>query len=823
MSATPHHTRPRRTRLAHGAGWLLALLATALFVAQPISVSTQSALSAGAIIAMAVIWMAFRGPLARMAFLATGSLVVLRYLYWRTTSTLPSISDPVGFTFGIILFGAELYCVGFLAINLVINADPMRRKPALRQPDADLPTVDIFVPSYNEEAGILAATLSAAKMIDYPPEKLTVWLLDDGGTDQKCGDSDPVKSAAARDRRASLTALCGKLGVKYLTRARNEHAKAGNLNAGLKASQSEIVVVLDADHVPFRPFLRETIGHFAEDPRLFLVQTPHVFLNPDPLERNLQTFDRMPSENEMFYSMTQRGLDKWNGSFFCGSAALLRRAALMETGGFSGVTITEDCETAFELHSRGWTSIYVDTPLIAGLQPETFDSFIGQRSRWCQGMFQIMMLKNPILKRGLKPIQRLAYLSSMMYWLFPLPRLIFMFAPMLHIFFDVRIFTSSIDETIAYTASYMVVNVMIQSYLFGHVRWPWVSELYEYVQGMFLLGAIASVVMSPRKPTFNVTAKGISLDNDHLSPLAWPFVAAFLLIASSIAMAGYRYAFEPGVTNLMLVVGLWSTTNLVIAGAALGVVAERRQTEVSSTLPIARTGTLCFDGARIDVDITRVSAVGCQVAIKGSGALPPKISSTTVGQLLVMTLDGRPQPAPFDVRLDADDTLSDSHALVFEPLQPEQYFSLAELMYADGGAMQRFLGARRQRKSFIKLSLQFILWGFQGPVRALLYGLRPAVHTTVVAEGPVSPAIPDAISEDAARLAARVADARKLLADLAGAIPAPELTPHVVAPVPKVHGPLYEAWMQSLLAFAASEPAGIVDEAIGRAASLRVA
>jgi cellulose synthase (UDP-forming) len=42
----------------------------------------------------------------------------------------------------------------------------------------------------------------------------------------------------------------------------------------------------------------------------------------------------MPSENEMFYSVTQRGLDKWNGSFFCGSAALLRRAALEMTNGF---------------------------------------------------------------------------------------------------------------------------------------------------------------------------------------------------------------------------------------------------------------------------------------------------------------------------------------------------------------------------------------------------------------------------------------------------------------------------------------------------------
>jgi len=100
--------------------------------------------------------------------------------------------------------------------------------------------------------------------------------------------------------------------------------------------------------------LRETVGYFSQDPKLFLVQTPHIFLNPDPIERNLRTFERMPSENEMFYGVTQCGLDKWNGSFFCGSAALLRRAALMSGGGFSGITITEDCETALERAVRFW-------------------------------------------------------------------------------------------------------------------------------------------------------------------------------------------------------------------------------------------------------------------------------------------------------------------------------------------------------------------------------------------------------------------------------------------------------------------------------------
>ena len=485
-------------------------------------------------------------------FLALGSFVVIRYLYWRLTSTLPPASDPVGLTFGIFVLLAEV----LLRAHSRDQPDHQRRSaapaPLEQDPDELLPTVDVFIPTYNEDEYILATTIAAAKSMDYPADKLTVWLLDDGGTDQKCNETNPQKADAARKRRAELRALCEQLGAVYLTRKRNEHAKAGNMNNALTVSTGEIVVVFDADHAPFAPSCARRSGISRDDPKLFLVQTPHIFLNPDPIEKNLRTFHRMPSENEMFYSSIQRGLDKWNGSFFCGSAALLRRSALETVGGFSGITITEDCETALDLHSQGWTSVFVDKPLIAGLQPETFASFIGQRSRWCQGMMQILILKNPLFKKGLKPIQKIAYLSSMTFWLFPLPRLVFLLAPLLFILADIKVFVSNLDEAIAYTATYMVVNLMMQNYLYGSLRWPWISELYEYCQGVFLSKALVSVALSPRKPTFNVTAKGLSLENDHLSELAWPFFAIYGLLLLGLGVSVWRYFNEPAVAELMV-------------------------------------------------------------------------------------------------------------------------------------------------------------------------------------------------------------------------------------------------------------------------------
>lgn len=101
----------------------------------------------------------------------------------------------------------------------------------------------------------------------------------------------------------------------------------------------------------------------------------------------------------MFYGEIHRGLDFWNSSFFCGSGAVLRRKYLEEAQGFSGKTITEDAETALTLHSKGYNSVYLRKPMICGLSPETFDDFITQRSRWTQGMIQILLLKILLNKR----------------------------------------------------------------------------------------------------------------------------------------------------------------------------------------------------------------------------------------------------------------------------------------------------------------------------------------------------------------------------------------------------------------------------------------
>ena len=539
-------TSQRGVALALGLAWTMLIVAVLVLASTPTSTQVQALLGI-----VAVVIVLLTKPFARihmvprLIMLATASMLILRYWIWRLTDTFPAIDAPASFAVALLLFLVETYAIAVFFLTAFINADPVDHPLPPKVLAKDLPRVDVLVPSYNEPTEMLSITLSAAKQIFYPPDRLTVVLCDDGGTDERCNHSDPKIAEGARKRRAELQEMCRELGVVYSTRARNEHAKAGNMSAALEKLDGDLVVVFDADHVPSRDFLARTVGYFVENPRLFLVQTPHFFINLDPIQRNLGLARDCPAENEMFYANIHRGLDRWKGAFFCGSAAVLRRSALDEAGGFSGETITEDAETALDIHARGWESMYVNRAMIAGLQPETFASFIQQRGRWATGMVQMLLLKNPLFRRGLSLQQRLCYVNSMSFWLFPLVRLSFLVIPLFYLFFGLEIFVATGEEVLAYMVSYLLVSFLVQNALFGHLRWPLISEVYEVAQAPYLGTQILKTILRPRAAKFAVTAKDETLNEDLISPIYMPLLLLFVLLAAGLAAAAARWICSP--------------------------------------------------------------------------------------------------------------------------------------------------------------------------------------------------------------------------------------------------------------------------------------
>jgi cellulose synthase (UDP-forming) len=482
-----------------------------------------------------------------------------------------------------------------------------------------------MIPSYNEGEDILEVTIRAAKMLDYPKDKLFIHLLDDGGTDQKINAENPTAAKAAKQRRADLQALCNRLQITYHTRAKNEFAKAGNVNSAIKNTHGELIVILDADHVPTSDFLDRTVPWMLKNEKVFLVQTPHFMANPDPVERNyFSAFTRMPSENDMFYGTIQKGLDYWGSSFFCGSAALMRRAHLDLVGGISGDSITEDAETALDLHKMGYESVYVDRPMVSGLAPETFDAFIQQRMRWAQGMTQILLLKKPYNARGLKWYQRVGYMSSIMFWLFPFARIIFLLMPLAYLVFDLQVYHASMLEIFAFTIPHVIATYTISTMLFGRTRWPLVSELYEILQCAFTLNALVKVFVKPRAPSFVVTPKGESLDRTFISPLSSVFYWLTLIITFALFAGIYKYFTEPLTRELTVVVLLWNSFNLLLLLSVMSVLLERKQVRAQSRLPATNSVVIktCNEEAWVG-DLIDLSLGGARLKLKGEGALIP--------------------------------------------------------------------------------------------------------------------------------------------------------------------------------------------------------
>jgi cellulose synthase (UDP-forming) len=605
---------------------LLALLSLALI---PMDWAAQLTAMAAVI---GVMWMLMALPTdtpgapLRLFILILGGIVSLRYIAWRGLFTLGG-TDPLGITLGSALYLAEVYSVAISLLGSMVNSTPMPR-PKLTLADlpdgCDLPTVDVMVPSYNESPELLETTLRAALQMRYPAARLRVHLLDDGGTDQKINDPDAEKAASARDRRATLQALCARLGTNYLTRQRNEHAKAGNINSALHHTDGDLIVILDADHVPAADFLDRTVPWLVRHDDVFLVQTPHFMINADPIDRNLlQSFRRMPAENDMFYQTIQRGLDFWASSFFCGSAAVLRRRHLMEVGGLAGDTITEDAETALALHNKGYHSVYVDRPMVAGLAPETFTAFIIQRMRWAQGMIQIMLLKKPFMQPGLKWHQRIGYMSSLLFWLFPFARIIFLLSPLAYLLLGAEIYNASTMQILAYTVPHVIASYMVSDMLFGRTRWPMVSEIYEIMQCAFSLRALIKVAANPRAPSFVVTPKGDTLDDEFISPLAKPFYVLFALVGAGFVGGLWRLWAYPLTRDMTTVVLLWNLFNFLTLFAALGALVERRQRRASPRMPAHQKGSIRFGEQSAPCDIDDLSAGGARLLLEPPAGTPP--------------------------------------------------------------------------------------------------------------------------------------------------------------------------------------------------------
>src|SRR5580704_8208185 len=473
--------------------------------------------------------------LVTLTVLLVSMFSTFRYGYWRYANVARLFFAPGsvwslldGFFILLLLF-AETYAFITLFLGYMQTLWPLRRTPVPLPDDPEMwPAIDLLIPTYNEPLGLVKHTALAAMNIDWPVDKLNVYILDDG-------------------KREEFRRFAEEAGIGYMSRDNNEHAKAGNINHALARLHAPYVAIFDCDHVPTRSFLQVTLGWFLRDAKLGMLQTPHHFYSPDPFERNLNQFRAIPNERELFYGIVQDGNDFWNSTFFCGSCAILRRSALDEIGGIAEETVTEDAHTSLRMQMNGWNTAYINIPQAAGLATERLSGHVRQRIRWARGMVQVMRTDNPLFAHGLSFAQRLCYFNSMTHFLYALPRLIFLTAPLIYLIFGHVSIPGYWAAIVAYALPHLVLSAMTNSRIQGQHRHSFWNEVYETVLAPYILLPTLLAVINPKLGSFDVTAKGGVVNKSFFdNRIAQPFLLMLGMNGLGVICAIFRFWQMPG-------------------------------------------------------------------------------------------------------------------------------------------------------------------------------------------------------------------------------------------------------------------------------------
>ncbi len=471
-------------------------------------------------------------------------------------------------------------------------------RPAL---DAALPFVSIHLPCHNEPPEMVIQTLASLARMDY--RNFEVLILDNNTKNE-----DVWKPVERYVERLNEHDDGGPIGSGDRPRFRFFHLdnwpgfKAGALNFGLRETdpRAEIVGVVDADYVVDPDWLKITVAHF-DVPRVAVVQCPQA-------HRDWQhnAFQRMASwEYDGFFRIGMHHRNERDAIIQHGTMTLVRKHALVDTGGWSEWCICEDAELGLRLMNAGWETRYIDEVLGRGLTPSNFSGYKSQRYRWAFGAMQILKRRwnwlwgrqdrQPVgsaasflRPRGLTGGQRFHFLTGWFSW----------FADALHLFFTLASlawtvgmllnpenFSLPLDLFVIPVLGFFVLKAYFGPSLYrARVPCGWRDVVGASLASMALSHAIARGIIAglvQKRGTFVVTPKSWQTGKKR-SPLAWVGAVreeGLMLIGIVIAAIGV-IALMPIQYESLLWVGILATQAIPyfssVACALISAYAPRR-------------------------------------------------------------------------------------------------------------------------------------------------------------------------------------------------------------------------------------------------------
>ncbi len=246
-----------------------------------------------------------------------------------------------------------------------------RQLPAASLNDPSLPTVSVLLPIYDEDA-VVEKLIKNISSLQYPPEKLDIWLLDDSPK-QEC---QIAKNLVAKYAAQGIP-------IYYAKRKSKRGNKAGNLSFGLTMSHGDIIAIFDADYMPPADFLLNTVPYFAQENMGFL-QTSVDYSNKRT--SFLTRFQAMMAEHKEDITTGQE--QKKHVASLTGSSCLWRRSCIADIGGIKCATVCEDTDMGVRAQLHGWQYTFIKHVSSLAELPETMAAFRVQRERWARGHVQ---------------------------------------------------------------------------------------------------------------------------------------------------------------------------------------------------------------------------------------------------------------------------------------------------------------------------------------------------------------------------------------------------------------------------------------------------
>ncbi|HEY2259605.1 MAG TPA: glycosyltransferase family 2 protein [Solirubrobacteraceae bacterium] len=264
------------------------------------------------------------------------------------------------------------------------------------------PRVAVVIPAWNE-AAVIPRTLDQLARLEYPRDRLRIYVVDDASTDET-----PERIQAKAAQYPGL--------VFHLRRERGGEGKAQTINHGLRRIRAEgwyeAVLVIDADVIFTAGSLRRMARHLA-DPA---VGAATGYIKEGSRPANFM--NRFIAYEYITAQAAARRAQNLLGVQAClaGGAQLIRRESLVAAGGeIDTSTLAEDTVTTFRIQLAGKRVVFEPYATVWAEEPRGVDALWKQRLRWARGNVQVTRMFRHVWFRPWRP-GNLGRLSFALIW-----------------------------------------------------------------------------------------------------------------------------------------------------------------------------------------------------------------------------------------------------------------------------------------------------------------------------------------------------------------------------------------------------------------------